>query len=101
MKQSVKGGMPARRDVKFLTVLPGLLLLFVMLCPDGGLASRGALPAQTAYKAVNKNEILFSRCFRWQWALPWKTWSPGPEDWLRLAPGRLAGTPWALPRCAF
>ena len=58
MKQAKKSGLAVKRNVIFLSMLPGLFLLFVGFCPEQGMAGRGSLPAQAGDQALNKTEIL-------------------------------------------
>ncbi len=58
LAQRGKMEVPARRDVKFLIVMLLLLLLFVALCPEDGMAGRKSLPAHAGDQALNKMEIM-------------------------------------------
>jgi len=58
MKQAKKSGLAAKINVIFLSMLSGLLLLFVLLCPAEGMTGHGSLPARAGDQALNKTEIL-------------------------------------------
>jgi hypothetical protein len=58
MKHAKKGGLEAKRNVFILSILPGLFLLFVGLCPEKGMAGCGSLPARAGDQVLNKTEIL-------------------------------------------
>jgi len=58
MKHVKKGGLAVKRNVIFLSMLPGLFLFFVGFCPEQGMAGRESLPARASDQVLNKTEIL-------------------------------------------